>query len=127
MNTYVGDCICFSELVDCRIEDGHNEDERPVCKVYKKPCRAPDWSRKLYPSRSQRSKEVDQVEPEFQSPRGFLGGAPETLLLTHAPEKGDTAAATGQPVQAKAAANCNHTVGKAGWQSWVNYIAIGHW
>ena len=69
INTYVGDGICFSELVDCDIEDGHDEDEGPVCKVYKKPRRAPDWTRKLDSSRSQRGKEVNQVEPEFQSPR----------------------------------------------------------
>ena len=70
INTYVGDGICFSELVDCDIEDGHDEDEGPVCEVYKKPRRTPDWTGKLYSSRSQRSKEVGQVEPEFQSPRG---------------------------------------------------------
>ena len=70
LNTYVGDCIFFSELVDCGIEDGHDEEEGPVCEVYKKPRRTPDWTGKLDPSRSQRSKEVGQVEPEFQSPRG---------------------------------------------------------
>ena len=35
----------------------------------------------------------------------------------NAPEEGDTAAVTGEPVQAKTAADCNHTVGKAGCQS----------
>ena len=61
--------MCFSELVDCRIEDGYDEDERPIGQVYEKPGRAPDWARKLDTSRSQRGKEVSQVEPEFQRRR----------------------------------------------------------
>ena len=66
ITTYGGDCMCFSELVDCRIEDGYDEDERPVGQVDEKPGRTPDWTRKLNTSRSQRGKEVSQVEPEFQ-------------------------------------------------------------
>ena len=112
--------MCFSELVDCRIEDGHDEDERPIGQVYEKPGRAPDWARKLDASRSQRGKEVSQVEPEFQRrrSRGFWG-SPENLLLADAPEESHAAAVIAHPVKAKAAANCNHTIGKAGWQSQV--------
>ena len=75
INTYCGDCMCFSELVDFCIEDGNDKDERPVCKVYKKPGWAPDWTRELYSSWTQRGKEVSQVEPECQGWRStpFLG------------------------------------------------------
>ena len=89
ISTY-GDCMCFSELVDCCIEDGDDKDERPVGEVYEKPGRAPDWTRKLDTSRAQRGKEVSRVEPECQVKGGGvqrLWGAPEKLLLAHAPEK----------------------------------------
>ena len=64
--TYSGDCMRFPELVEGSIEDWHCKDEIPICKVDEKSRRVPDWTRELYPSRSQRGEEVFQVKPRFK-------------------------------------------------------------
>ena len=65
-STYTGDCMCFPELVDGSVEDGHSKDESPVYEVDEKSRRIPERTRKLHPSRSLGLEEVFQVKPEFR-------------------------------------------------------------
>ena len=63
--TYSGDCMCFSELVNGSIQNGHSKDESPVYEVDEKSRRIPDRTRELHASRSFGVKEVFQVDPGY--------------------------------------------------------------